>query len=234
MLDEELTAKAMEVIERNTRQQSSLIEDLLDVSRIISGKMRIEPQLVDVVAVAREATETFRPSALNKNLSLEFAADAPSLLVNGDPLRLQQVVANLVQNAIKFTPEKGSVSVALMRVGKNLEISVRDTGIGIGKEFLPYIFDRFRQADASARRSYSGLGLGLTIVSTIVELHGGTITVDSDGENTGTEFKIRLPLAEEFYKGEDSSSETVAGEAQDAAGEVATLIAKDDAESVAG
>lgn len=231
MLDEELTAKAMEVIERNTRQQSSLIEDLLDVSRIISGKMRIEPQLVDAVAVAREATETFRPSALNKNLSLEFASDAPSLLVNGDPLRIQQVVANLVQNAIKFTPEQGSVSVSLKRIGNDLEITVLDTGIGIRKEFLPYIFDRFRQADASARRSYSGLGLGLTIVSTIVELHGGTITVDSDGENQGTVFRITLPLAEEFWKNENELAEALPDEQSPVAG-ATILIVEDDDESV--
>jgi PAS domain S-box-containing protein len=204
VLDEERIRKAIEVIERNTRLQIHLIEDLLDVSRIISGKMRVEKEPLDLVTVVREAVETTRLSISGKNVACEFDAQADSsLLINGDAVRLQQMIINLVDNAVKFTPEGGRVSVTVKRRGGAAELTVSDTGIGIEPEFLPFIFDRFRQADASTRRSYTGLGLGLAIVRKIVELHGGTITVDSAGVEKGAVFTISLPLAYEFYAEDD-------------------------------
>jgi PAS domain S-box-containing protein len=212
VLDEERIRKAIEVIERNTRLQIHLIEDLLDVSRIISGKMRVEKEPLDLVTVVREAVETTRPSVTAKNVACEFNSESDSsLLINGDAVRLQQLVINLVDNAVKFTPAGGRVSVTLKRSGGAAELTVSDTGIGIEPEFLPFIFDRFRQADASTRRSYTGLGLGLAIVRKIVELHGGSITADSAGVEKGSVFTISLPLAYEFYA-EDDRGPTVPAE----------------------
>jgi CheY-like chemotaxis protein/two-component sensor histidine kinase len=198
-LDADHTAKAIEVIDRNTRVQSSLIEDLLDVSRIISGKMRVEKELVDLVAAVKTATEGIRPIAAAKNIEFVVNASAEPLLADGDPVRLQQIVSNLVQNAIKFTSENGRIEVSITRSGGNAILEVSDTGIGIEKELQPYIFERFRQGDASTNRGFAGLGLGLTIVRTIVELHGGEITVHSDGKDRGARFTITLPLSEILY-----------------------------------
>ncbi len=193
-LDAELTERALEVIERNTRLQNGLIEDLLDVSRIISGKMKIEREPTDLSKVAKAAVESFGPMVETSTLELTYSAPDVEIPIHGDPLRLQQMIANLVQNAIKFTPKGGRVSVLLQPLGDHVKITVSDTGVGISPDFLPYIFDRFRQADASARRSFSGLGLGLTLVSTIVHLHGGSIRAESGGENQGSKFTILLPL----------------------------------------
>ena len=198
-LDADHTAKAIEVIDRNTRVQSSLIEDLLDVSRIISGKMRVEKELVDLVAAVKTATEGIRPIAAAKNIEFVVNASAEPLLADGDPVRLQQIVSNLVQNAIKFTTENGRIEVSITRSGGNAILEVSDTGIGIEKELQPYIFERFRQGDASTNRGFAGLGLGLTIVRTIVELHGGEIKVHSDGKDRGARFTIMLPLSEILY-----------------------------------
>lgn len=198
-LEKEGIDKAIEVIERNTRLQIHLIEDLLDVSRIISGKMRIEKGPLDLTAVISDSLEAVGPTAEAKGISLEFAIPSGSMLIDGDAVRLQQVITNLADNAVKFTPEHGSVIISLIRSGSNAELSVSDTGIGIEPEFLPFIFDRFSQADASTRRSYAGLGLGLAIVRKIVELHGGTITADSEGPGRGSTFTISLPLVSEFY-----------------------------------
>jgi PAS domain S-box-containing protein len=234
VLDEDRIRKAIEVIERNTRLQIHLIEDLLDVSRIISGKMRIEKEPLDLVAVVREAVETTRPSVSAKNVGCEFNSESDSsLLINGDAVRLQQVIINLVDNAVKFTPEGGRVSVTLKRSGGAAELTVSDTGIGIEPEFLPFIFDRFRQADASTRRSYTGLGLGLAIVRKIVELHGGSITADSAGVEKGSVFTISLPLAYEFYAEEDRTPAVEAehpGEASLRGARI--LLVDDDTESL--
>jgi PAS domain S-box-containing protein len=234
VLDEERIRKAIEVIERNTRLQIHLIEDLLDVSRIISGKMRIEKEPLDLVTVVREAVETTRPSVTAKHVACEFEAQADSsLLINGDAVRLQQVIINLVDNAVKFTPAGGRVTVTLKRSGGMAELTVSDTGIGIEPEFLPFIFDRFRQADASTRRSYTGLGLGLAIVRKIVELHGGSITADSAGVEKGAVFTISLPLAYEFYA-EDDRSPTVPAESPGEASlnGARILLVDDDTESL--
>jgi len=232
-LDKEQAEKALEVIDRNTRQQSSLIEDLLDVSRIISGQMRIEKETLDLVSLIRESSEALKPSASAKNVSLVFSSDEASLPADGDPVRLQQVITNLLQNAIKFTPENGRIVVSLRKTDIMAEISVEDSGIGIEEEFLPFIFDRFRQADASAKRSFTGLGLGLTIVKNIVELHGGSIKVDSGGKDKGAGFTITIPLAGEFYAGETSLNGTKGNSTSGSSLTGAKiLLVDDDAESL--
>jgi CheY-like chemotaxis protein len=205
VLDEENSARALEVIERNTRLQSSLIEDLLDVSRIISGKMRIETELVDLVSVVETVSETIQPLADAKDISYRFVRDDDAVFLLADAVRLQQVISNLLQNSIKFTPAGGGIEISLRRDKENAELRVKDTGVGIDPELLPHIFDRFRQADASARRNFTGLGLGLTIVRNIVDLHGGTIDVQSDGKDRGSSFIVTLPLAADFYSTLDIS-----------------------------
>jgi PAS domain S-box-containing protein len=198
-LDDQRSAKALEIIERNTRQQSSLIEDLLDVSRIISGKMRIEKELIDLTPTLNAVAETIRPLAAAKDvIFLVEGVDEP-LYMRGDAVRLQQAVTNLLQNSVKFTPAGGVVTLSYRRSDLTAELTVSDTGAGIAQDFLPHIFDRFSQADLSTKRSNTGLGLGLTIVSNIVDLHGGSITAESDGPGTGAVFKVQLPLEPEYY-----------------------------------
>ena len=193
MLDENRAAQAFEVIERNVKLQNNLIEDLLDVSRIITGKMRIESEKVDFVSIVKTAVEAARPTAESKNIKLELQTGADSMALFGDANRLQQIVNNLINNAIKFTPQDGSVKLNLSRQNGKVKLEVRDTGIGISKEFLPMIFDRFKQADSTTKRAHSGLGLGLTIVKNLTELHGGTVEAFSEGENSGASFVIELP-----------------------------------------
>jgi CheY-like chemotaxis protein len=193
-MDTAKIAHGLEIIERNVRAQGQLIDDLLDMSRIISGKLRLNVQRVDLVAVIEAAIETVRLSAGAKNIRLQKVLDPLAGIVSGDPARLQQIVWNLLSNAIKFTPKGGRVQVVLERVSSHVEISVTDTGQGIQPEFLPYVFDRFRQADASTTRNYGGLGLGLAIVKHLTELHGGSVKVNSAGEGKGATFIIALPL----------------------------------------
>ncbi len=168
-------SQGLETIERNARIQTQLIEDLLDMSRIISGKVRIDIQRVSPITFIEAAIRTIQPAADAKGIRLEQMLDPLAGPVSGDPGRLQQVIWNLLSNAVKFTPKGGKVQVVLERVNSHLEITVADTGQGIEPEFLPYVFDRFRQADASSTRKYGGLGLGLAIVKQLVELHGGTV-----------------------------------------------------------
>jgi PAS domain S-box-containing protein len=194
ILDETRMQQAIDTIERNARLQNNLIEDLLDVSRIISGKMRIESEEVDIVSIVKTSVETAKPSAEEKNISLTFKSDFPAQNLSGDATRLQQIVNNLLNNAVKFTPAGGIISVTLEQTGDEINLKVTDTGIGISPEFLPQIFDRFRQADSTTRRSHSGLGLGLTIVRHLTELHGGRVDVSSRGEGLGSTFAIRLPI----------------------------------------
>ena len=185
-------ARAIEVIDRNARVQGQLISDILDVSRIISGKLRLEKKPVTAAAVVEAALDTVRPSAEAKKVRLEATLDPGAGHVLADPDRLQQVVWNLLSNAIKFTPEQGLVSVRLARQGRQVEIVVRDSGDGISPEFLPYVFERFRQADSSTSRPHGGLGLGLAIVRHLVEAHGGTVVADSAGKGQGSTFTVRL------------------------------------------
>ena len=194
-MDPQDIASGLEVIERNARAQSQIIEDLLDMSRIISGKVRLDVQRVDLSAVVQSAVDTARPTAEAKGVRLQSVIDPlHGVAVSGDANRLQQVLWNLISNAIKFTPRNGLVRVVLERVNSHLEISVIDTGEGIKPDFLPYVFDRFRQADASTTRRHGGLGLGLSIVKQLVELHGGSIRVNSAGLGQGTTFIVALPL----------------------------------------
>ncbi|HVG28406.1 MAG TPA: hybrid sensor histidine kinase/response regulator [Pyrinomonadaceae bacterium] len=193
--DEQIAAHALEVIERNGLAQLHLVEDLLDVSRIISGKLLLDVRPVDLDAVIGAALDAARPAAESKGIELRHALDAAAGAVLGDADRLQQIVWNLVNNAVKFTPAGGRVEVRLARAASGVEISVGDTGIGIEPEFLPHVFDRFRQADAATTRTYGGLGLGLAIVRQLTELHGGEVSADSAGVGRGTTFTIRLPLS---------------------------------------
>jgi signal transduction histidine kinase/CheY-like chemotaxis protein len=194
-LDPAATARAIETIDRNTRAQAQIVEDLLDISRIISGKLRLNVQLMDLASVVEAAVETMRPAAAAKNVRLQLLLDPQAGPVSGDPDRLQQVVWNLVSNSVKFTPKGGRVQIRLERVNSHVEIVVSDTGKGIVPQFLPHVFDRFRQADSSTSRHFGGLGLGLAIVRQIVEMHGGSVAVDSPGEDQGTTFTVSLPLA---------------------------------------
>ena len=187
--------KGLGVIERNVRAQTQLVDDLLDMSRIISGQMRLEVQPVMPFAFVQGAIESARPAADARGVRLEATLDPAAGPVSGDANRLQQVAWNLISNAIKFTPRGGQVQVTFERVNSNIEICVADSGIGIRPDFLPHIFERFRQADATPTREHGGLGLGLSIVKHIVELHGGTVEANSDGEGQGATFRVRLPLA---------------------------------------
>jgi CheY-like chemotaxis protein/two-component sensor histidine kinase len=185
----------LDVISRNTRAQAQLIADLLDVSRIVSGKLRLETQSVDLRAMFDDAIEAVESEAEAKGIEITKTADDGIGPVAGDPARLQQVVWNLLSNAIKFTPRGGHVAVSLTHAGGIAQIAVRDTGVGIRPDVLPHVFDRFHQADRSITRRFGGLGLGLSIVKHLVELHGGNVHAESGGEEQGSTFTIRLPIA---------------------------------------
>jgi PAS domain S-box-containing protein len=187
--------RAIEVIRRNARMQVQMVDDLLDISRIITGKLHLSVQPVDLGTIIIAAVDGLRPAAEAKEIRLQLQLNAPAGGVLGDPDRLQQVAWNLISNAIKFTPRGGRVVVSLARVESHVEVTVSDTGLGIATEFLPHVFDRFRQADATTTRAFGGLGLGLSIVRQLVELHGGTVRVDSEGEGLGATFTVSLPLA---------------------------------------
>ncbi len=193
-LNETMTAKALETIERNARAQTQLIEDLLDVSRIITGKIRLNVRSCELVPIIEAAIDTVRLAADAKEVRLQSILDPWAGPVSGDSERLQQVIWNLLSNAIKFTPKKGRVQIRLERINSHVEITVSDTGIGISLDFQPYVFERFRQEDSSTTRSYNGLGLGLALVRHLVELHGGTVAVASPGVGQGTTFIVKLPL----------------------------------------
>ncbi|HEV2799034.1 MAG TPA: PAS domain S-box protein [Pyrinomonadaceae bacterium] len=200
----EFTGKAFETIERNARAQAQLIDDLLDVSRIITGKLRIDVRPVDPNTFIEAAIESVKPGAEAKGVRLQRIIDTGVVSVAGDPVRLQQVVWNLLANAIKFTPRDGRVQVKLERVNSHVEITVSDTGAGIAPEFLPHVFDRFRQADQRKTRQHGGLGLGLAIVRHLVELHGGTVRAESAGEGLGSTFTVLLPVSP-VYRIEDEA-----------------------------
>lgn len=222
--DQLTTARALEIIERNAKIQTQLIEDLLDISRILQGKLSLKIDSVDLRPVVEAALETVHLAAEAKSIAVQFClegerSDRPEFLVLGDPNRLQQIVWNLLSNAVKFTPIGGSIAVCLsMRdlsaeepsveelhqvsdtATRQVQLRVSDTGQGISSDFLPYLFDYFRQADSSATRTFGGLGLGLTIVHHLVQLHGGTVQADSAGEEQGATFTIRLPWHEAVQK----------------------------------
>ena len=193
-LDPDTAARAVETIESNARLQAQLIEDLLDVSRIILGKLPLGVRPMELALVIESALDAVRPAASAKSIRLLRTLDPATGLVSGDPDRLQQIVWNLLSNAVKFTPSKGQVEIRLERVGRFAQISVVDTGKGISAEFLPFVFDRFRQADGSSTRVHGGLGLGLALVRHLVELHGGSVQAVSAGERKGATFSVQLPL----------------------------------------
>jgi signal transduction histidine kinase/ActR/RegA family two-component response regulator len=207
-LDETKAARAIETIERNARAQAQLVEDILDVSRVITGKLRLNMEPVDAFAVINAAIDSAQLAADSKEIQLAVILDPSARRVSGDAIRLQQIVWNLLSNAIKFTPSGGRVEIRLERVETEAQIRVSDTGQGISQEFLPFIFDRFRQADGTSTRRHGGLGLGLAIVRHLVELHGGTVRADSPGEGLGSTFSVRLPLAPAAERAQARRSET--------------------------
>lgn len=239
--DEATVRRAAVVIERQGAQQLRLIEDLIDTSRITMGKMRLEVQPVELAEVILAALDTVRPAAAAKNILLLPDFDKDAGQISGDSDRLQQVVWNLLTNAVKFTPSGGTVFVGLRRESSNVALTVRDTGQGIEPKFLPFVFDRFRQADASTSRRFGGLGLGLALVRHLIEMHGGTVTAESTGENQGTTFTARFPLRaihakpEFLYSSEpenpaQSVSAMEAGNNQALAG-VSALVVDDETDS---
>ncbi|MDB4991324.1 MAG: sensor hybrid histidine kinase, partial [Myxococcaceae bacterium] len=193
-LTEEKTREGFLVIERNARVQVQLIEDLLDMSRIVAGQLRLDVQPVELAEVIRAAVDSVRPAAEAKNICIQVLLDSSSSPVRGDMARLQQIAWNLLSNALKFTPKGGLVTVALERVDSHIEMTVTDSGIGIAHEFLPHVFERFRQSDGSSTRRYQGLGLGLAIVKSLVEMHGGQVRAKSRGLGLGSSFSVELPL----------------------------------------
>jgi PAS domain S-box-containing protein len=194
ILSEEKATRGLETLERNATWLTQIVEDVLDVSRIVSGKIRLDVQAVELQVIVDNAVATLQPAADAKGIRVQTIVDPNVGAVSGDPGRLQQVLWNLVSNAVKFTPKQGHVQVRLERVDSHVEIAVCDTGVGIGPDFLPHVFDRFSQAEAGTTRKTGGLGLGLAIVRHIVELHGGTVEVSSAGQDRGTTVRVCLPL----------------------------------------
>ena len=202
--------RAVETIYRNAKSQAQLVADLLDVSRIISGKLRLDVRTVDLINIVNAAIDSIRPAVEAKGIRLQIMLDPAAGPISGDADRLQQIVWNLLTNAVKFTPKGGRIQVKVQRVDSHVEIVVHDSGVGINKEFLPHVFDRFRQADASITRTHGGLGLGLSIVHQLVDLHGGTVTVQSEGEGKGATFTIMLPFVGVISSPQDAESEQAA------------------------
>jgi PAS domain S-box-containing protein len=238
-LDEATAVRALDIIERNAEAQQQLIEDVLDVSRIITGKLRLDLRPVELVPVVEAAVDAVKPAAEAKHIELSIGIDPEANLVSGDPTRLQQVVWNLLTNAIKFTPKEGKVEVRMERLGSNVRIKVTDNGQGISPDFLPHVFDRFRQADSSTTRRYGGLGLGLAVVRHLVEQHGGRVSAESEGENRGSTFTIELPVSalrlnpEEFTKlkgGAPAAGDRREGAASSLGG-VRALVVEDQADA---
>jgi signal transduction histidine kinase len=204
--DQAMVVKALAVIERNAAVQATLLEDLLDAARIATGKMRLEMAPVDLAAVVASATDVIRPGAAAKRLVVRTDLGSPVPLVQGDSSRLQQIVWNLLSNAVKFSDEGGTIDILLGQEGECAVLTIADTGEGISREFLPYVFDRFRQADGSTSRRHGGLGLGLAVVRQLVELHGGTIALNSDGPGTGTRVVVKLPVPAAAERPEQDTS----------------------------
>jgi len=207
-LDADTAARAIQTIESNARLQAQLIEDLLDVSRIILGKLPLGVRPVELAMVIEAALDAVRPAAKAKSILLLRTLDPATGLVSGDPDRLQQVVWNLLSNAVKFTPPKGQVEIRLERVERFARITVTDTGKGISREFLPFVFDRFRQADSSSTRLHGGLGLGLALVRHLVELQGGSVNAASEGDGKGATFSVQLPLLRTKEEPDSSASQS--------------------------
>jgi signal transduction histidine kinase len=213
-------ARGISIIQRNAEAQRAIIDELLDISRIVTGKLQLEPKPVELVGVIEAAIDAVRPAAEAKRIQIVTALDPHAGLVMGEAVRLQQVVWNLLSNAVKFTPPEGRVEVELKVVGPQLEIVIRDTGEGIEQEFLPYIFERFRQADTSAKRMHGGLGLGLSIVSSLVAMHKGSVRAESAGKGKGTTFIVTMPLFTELLRQSETSAAAAGKWEQNGSGEL--------------
>lgn len=209
-LTEDQKVRAAEAIERAARSQAQLIEDLLDVSRIVTGKFRMEMQDVKLGSVLRSAVDNQRMVASAKQIIVTLTQEAGDVVIKGDPDRLQQVFWNLLSNAVKFTPANGAVDVRMHKTATEAVVTVTDTGIGISSDFLPHVFDRFRQADSTSTRQHTGMGLGLAIVRHVVELHGGKVKAESGGTDTGSSFSVTLPLANAALAGTQRAAPTAA------------------------
>ncbi len=205
--DAALVSQALEAIERNARLQARLIDDLLDISRIVSGKLRLEWEPVDLGKIIKAATETVRGAAADKSITLDLRLPDEAVVVYGEQVRLQQIVWNLLSNAVKFTPQGGRVTLRVSREGAEGFVVVEDNGAGISPDFLPHVFDRFRQADGSTTRQHGGLGLGLAIVRALAELHGGRVLAESDGLGAGARFTLALPCVVSEREREAEASE---------------------------
>jgi len=214
LLTGEKAQRGLDTLERNANSLTQIVEDVLDVSRIISGKLQLDIKPIDMGALARNAAATVQPAADAKGIHLQVHVDASIGLTSGDPDRLQQVMWNLLANAVKFTPRDGRVDLRLERQDAHIEISVTDTGIGISPDFVPHVFERFRQADASTTRKTGGLGLGLSIVRHMVEMHGGTVEAFSEGEDRGATFRVRMPLNAQVEKRSESRRQKIGERAE--------------------
>ncbi|HEU5131945.1 MAG TPA: ATP-binding protein, partial [Pyrinomonadaceae bacterium] len=199
-------ARGIDIIQRNAEAQRAIIDELLDISRIVTGKLQLDPKPIELIGVIEAALDSVRTAAEGKNIQIITTLDPNAGLVMGEAVRLQQVVWNLLSNAVKFTPSEGRVEIELRAVGPHVEIVVRDTGEGIAPEFLPYIFERFRQADTSAKRTHGGLGLGLSIVNSLVVMHGGEVRAESEGFGKGTTFTVTLPVIAELLRDTELSA----------------------------
>jgi signal transduction histidine kinase/CheY-like chemotaxis protein len=231
-VDEEMLARALRIIDRNATMQARMIDDLLDVARIASGKLRLEMQPVDLPAVALAAVDVIGPSAKAKQVEIRTSLDPKTPRVLGDHERLQQIVWNLLSNAVKFTEAGGVVEMRVAPVGTLIRLTVRDSGQGISPEFLPFVFERFRQGDKSSARRQGGLGLGLALVRELVELHGGTVRAESAGEKQGATFIIELPTAKPLEAAESPvrAGASIGTETPSLTG-IRVLIVEDDADS---
>jgi PAS domain S-box-containing protein len=229
-LEPHVVQRALETIERNAQAQRQLIDDLMDISRMVTGKIALVVEDVDLSALIHAATESLKHAAEVKRLRLDVLLASPLPRLAGDPHRLQQVIWNLLSNAIKFTPEGGAVRVSALHAGGQVELQVSDTGIGIAAEFLPHVFERFRQRDPSTTRAYGGLGLGLAIVRQLVELHGGRVVVESAGEGLGTTFTVTLPAPAAAPARRNAPASAAEPRRADLAG-LRVLVADDDGET---
>jgi CheY-like chemotaxis protein len=230
--DQALIARGLDVVARNTRLQAQLISDLLDVSRIIAGKLRLDPKSVDLRAIVSQAVETIEEEARAKGVQIEQSLDEGGSLVWGDTARLQQIVWNLLSNAIKFTPRGGRVRVRLQFAGPKASIEIADNGTGIRPDVLPYVFERFRQADPSITRRFGGLGLGLSIVKHLVQLHEGEVQATSGGEGQGATFTVTLPVVGDVTQYERRRDRTEGAESGVGLDTIRLLVVEDEADTL--
>jgi len=230
--DPALVQRGIDVVARNTRLQAQLISDLLDISRIGAGKLQLDPRSVDLRAIVGQSLETIEEEARSKGVAIESTLEDAGSLVSGDPARLQQICWNLLSNAVKFTPRGGRVRMRLTFDGPWALVEVADTGVGIRPEFLPHVFDRFQQADRSITRQFGGLGLGLSIVKHLVELHGGAVEAASDGEGKGATFRVTLPVLSDVSEQERRREPADSVDAGVALHSIRLLVVEDEADTL--